>query len=463
MTPTYRTLAFSLLIAALSPINHAADGDYDSRFGIQGRRVSLPAAGSMEAAGGFTGAAYTPEGDIIAVVSARPMGQDSDMAVMKFSANGTLLTTFDGDGTRLIALDRGGSNDDNADWVEVLPDGRILVAGSSMGTADGESDFAFVQLLPNGAFDPDFGNAGRSFVGFNLGGSGQRGDWLFRALRLQSGKIVGLGQAETDTGSAGAVVRLNADGLRDSSFDGDGMWTYGGDDETLIFTRALGLPDGGMLVCGSRIPSGGTDSEGVVLRLDAQGSPLPSFGTQGLLRVDHDLGGAHADLLMDCVLHSNGSLYTATASEVSAPSNTDIVIDRWTLMGQPYVGYSGGVITGDAGGSMFDAAYVMREDSRRRLVLAGRSEGDGNDSDVLVARLLPNGTPDPQFGIGGRMFRSFHLDDDTEQYYEIGLALLPDAQDRIHIVGMARHAAGMNYVLSQMRLIGDSVFADGID
>jgi uncharacterized delta-60 repeat protein len=66
----------------------------------------------------------------------------------------------------------------------------------------------------------------------------------------------------------------------------------------------------------------------------------------------------------------------------------------------------------DQGGGNYDAAHALTIDSAGRIVVVGETERSGAmDSDFAVARLLPNGTQDPAFGINssGKRVVPFNL------------------------------------------------------
>jgi uncharacterized delta-60 repeat protein len=102
--------------------------------------------------------------------------------------------------------------------VAIQTDGRIVVAGTTMGTSDG---FAIARYNPDGTLDGSFGTNGRFHIDLNSSFSDQAS-----AIAIQSdGKIVVAGGAVNPApgGNADfAVVRLNGNGSLDTSFDGDG-------------------------------------------------------------------------------------------------------------------------------------------------------------------------------------------------------------------------------------------------
>ena len=74
-------------------------------------------------------------------------GRDDDAVLARYNTNGSLDTTFDGDGKLVLPLtDRSGAFVDRAVDLKIKPDGSIVVAGYNVG-ADGTSDFTALRLL----------------------------------------------------------------------------------------------------------------------------------------------------------------------------------------------------------------------------------------------------------------------------------------------------------------------------
>ena len=87
----------------------------------------------------------------------RRLEPDGDFALARYNTDGTLDTSFDGDGLVLTDL---GTTADVARAVVIRPDGRIVVAG----TADG--DVALVRYTDAGAVDTTFGDHGTRITDF---------------------------------------------------------------------------------------------------------------------------------------------------------------------------------------------------------------------------------------------------------------------------------------------------------
>ncbi|MBK6599321.1 MAG: hypothetical protein IPG25_16185 [Proteobacteria bacterium] len=131
------------------------------------------------------------------------------------NADGTLDGSFGSGGKVLFDV---AAADDNAFAITIQPDGKIVVAGSAWNGAN--NDFVVARFNTNGTPDTAGFGSGTGFVATVFAAA----DDIARAVRLQNdGKIVLAGSANMGASFADfAVVRYNADGSLDTSFDGDG-------------------------------------------------------------------------------------------------------------------------------------------------------------------------------------------------------------------------------------------------
>lgn len=131
--------------------------------------------------------ALLPDGRIVAAGSAGEAGAPGAVfAVARYLENGTPDPTFDGDGRRTSNLD---GFDEVAYGVAVQTDGKLVLAGTAA-NPDFTLDFALVRYDVNGSEDSSFGALGRVRTDFFGGSDGAR------AVAVQAdGKIVAAGSA----------------------------------------------------------------------------------------------------------------------------------------------------------------------------------------------------------------------------------------------------------------------------
>jgi uncharacterized delta-60 repeat protein len=85
-------------------------------------------------------------------------GVGYDFMVARFNTDGSLDTSFDGDGIQAVDF---GSYADFAYGVALQADGKIVVAGNSYQNDTTGDDFAVARLNPDGSLDVTFGNSGK--------------------------------------------------------------------------------------------------------------------------------------------------------------------------------------------------------------------------------------------------------------------------------------------------------------
>jgi uncharacterized delta-60 repeat protein len=212
--------------------------------------------------------AIQSDGKIVVVGSATLTNPGfADFAIARYDTNGTLDSSFDGDGKVTTAV---GARVDLARNVVVLADQTILVSGfSEVNSRDGTS---------SGALDTSFG-----------GGSGKTSvpeHRLEDGLSVQSdGKIVIAGSVNVGVFPARSshfgVMRFSANGSPDNGFGTAGL-------VTLAFTalndfgRAIALQADGKIVVAGQSSNGSNPDFGIA-RFNTDGTPDGSFGTGGKL------------------------------------------------------------------------------------------------------------------------------------------------------------------------------------
>ena len=197
----------------------AAPGDLDLTFSGDGKQRT-------DFGFGASGAAATvrqPDGKIVAVGQATNIkpgfATPGDFALARYNADGTLDTSFSGDGKQRTDF---GGNPDGATGVVLQADGKIVVVGSSIHD-DGGGYFALARYNPDGSLDASFSGDGKQTT--NFGSSGVGGA---TGVALQGdGKIVVVGSSNFGGSHTSdfALARYNPNGSLDTSFSGDGRQT----------------------------------------------------------------------------------------------------------------------------------------------------------------------------------------------------------------------------------------------
>jgi uncharacterized delta-60 repeat protein len=169
---------------------------------------------------------------------------EGDFALARYNPNGTLDTTFSGDGK--VTTDFSDTKD-AVFALAIQPDGKIVVAGI-VESLDGR-DFALARYNPNGTLDSSFSGDGKVTTDFSDNDSE-----VASTLALQAdGKIVMAGSTSPfGDGRDFALARYNPNGTLDSSFSGDGKLTtgFGTNDRGRAHALVLQPTDGRIVVAG---------------------------------------------------------------------------------------------------------------------------------------------------------------------------------------------------------------------
>lgn len=191
-------------------------GVLDPTFGSGG--IVTTTAGSLSNA--FAVATYPAgsanAGEVVAVGDAQVGTVNKpkiEPAIVRYNTNGTLDTSFGGTGEVIMNLKSGGMAHD----VVVQPDGKIVVAYSSGGT------FNLARYNANGSLDTSFGGQGTGIVSTSTGKFIT--DTAYSLALEPSGDIVVAGTVSSSTGPNLAVLRYTAGGLLDTSFGMGGIVT----------------------------------------------------------------------------------------------------------------------------------------------------------------------------------------------------------------------------------------------
>ena len=330
-----------------------SDGTLDTTFGGTGTgRVSLSASSGTDEINSI--AIDDVSGDII--VTGYADFNNSDLIVARFDSDGILDATFAG-GTGIATIETGGS--DVGQTVRILGDRSILIGGTNNTefSSSEDEDFVLVKLTEDGELDTDFGDAGIATIDLGLNDD-ELGDFIVQ----DDGRIVivgtttAFGQNQTDL----VVIRYEANGLAlDPSFGTGGVTRIAipATNETGV---AVALQDDGKIVV-----TGESDgSDVIVVRLDASGDPDNSFDSDGISVLD--LGGT--DVASDIAIGADGGILIAGTSDVSGGDDftllkvdqdgsldTNFAPDTNTLDGNPTFIEGGSPVFLDENVEIFDA------------------------------------------------------------------------------------------------------------
>ncbi|MFN8178769.1 MAG: FlgD immunoglobulin-like domain containing protein [bacterium] len=269
--PDGRIVATGTHLSQFSICRFTDSGTLDPTFG-SGALVDTPIGSATDARPHAV--ALQADGKIV-VAGAEVTAGNTDIALVRYNPDGTLDTSFSGDGIVSATV---GTGTDYALDVKIQSDGKIVVCGFA--ELGGGTDLALVRFLANGSIDNTFGSFGR--VATDLGGVDEA---AYSMVIQPDGKVVVAGYTSAG-GYDFAVVRYNANGTLDTSFDGDGKVTTPiglATDAALSIARQA---DGKLVVAGYALIGG--DGECALVRYEQNGALDASYGFGGKAVVSFD-------------------------------------------------------------------------------------------------------------------------------------------------------------------------------
>lgn len=348
-------------------VRYLASGAPDSTFGSGGVVTTDVSSGSD------VPIAVAVQSDDKVVVAGLGQTTNDDFAVVRYNTDGSLDSSFDGDGKKLIDLS---SSSDQANALAIQPDGKIVLGGY-IGT--GSQSFALVRLGTDGSLDSSFDSDGQVTTDFSSSTSD-----AINALVVQSdGKLVAGGRSD----SAIALARYSSDGTPDSTFGSSGKTTAtpSGVTVNLAFDLAR-RANGGYVVAGE---AGTADRTFLLAGFDSGGALDSSFGTSGNGAVLTNVTSIQRDLALDVEVDPDGRLVVAGVANLIGSTSSKTVLARYEADGQLDATFgSSGVAQFDLTTGV-DGAYAMKRQSDGKYVLGGfgYSGALGTDGSFTIARV----------------------------------------------------------------------------
>jgi len=177
---------------------YSANGTLDTTFGSSGSTLTSINGGAIAYA-----VALQPDGKVVLAGYTNSGGGPGvlfgadQLALARYTPAGLLDPTF-GEGGKVVF--DGGSYDERLLAVALGPGGTVLAGGYTNG--ERRSDLLLARLRPDGSLDTTFGNTGKGFSVNDLGTNSER---ISSLVLARDGKIVAVGQSEADF----ALVRFN--------------------------------------------------------------------------------------------------------------------------------------------------------------------------------------------------------------------------------------------------------------
>lgn len=326
--------------------------------------------------------------------------------------------------------------------------GNIYATGQVAESTATSADVATVvaKFKPDGTRDDTFGTHGIAIHNVAVGTNGE----LFRGIVVQSdGKVVTSGTIEHVGASDArdrdvALLRLNTDGTRDTSFGTNGVVTINLSDGMAngmgyVSDVAWGLQrysDDRLVLSGAQRRAGALDTDFIVARLSKDGVLDDGFGTHGVFALDLLVDGMsnNASARNLTILPGTDGIVAAGYQPVPG-RDTEPVVYKITDAGQLDLQFG-------TQGAFID--YVLDEQAEcyaarpqgTKLVTTGYGRSlAAETSDILSLRLNADGTLDKSYGQNGLVRIDIAGFGDNSRLLEV----LPD--NRVLLIGGGRQTA----------------------
>jgi uncharacterized delta-60 repeat protein len=372
-----RLAALSLLLSLpMASASLAVPTDFDPTFASDARGgVNFSTEGATTAIP--RAVVIQPDGKIVAAGYCLTTGVTSYFCLARFNTNGSLDTTFDGDGRVATAVNPGTNN--LAYAMALQPDGKIIVVGScrttfTVPTTYTKRAFCAARYTTTGALDSSFGTGGT---------------------------------VSTDVSGITVVT---------SGID--------------LATGVALQPDGKMVVSGSCYIQSLTQSQFCLVRYLSNGTPDPAFGSNGK-RVNATGQGTASSI----ALQSDGKIL------VSGLCSGSICVDRHFADGSSDTNFGNVTNTGRTLGPTASESNALAIQPDGKIIAVGTCPFAAAPTlnGACGVRFNPGGTVDTTFATNG-VFSGNYLAVATG-YNSGGRAVALQADGRIVVVGPATESS----------------------
>ncbi len=285
----------------------------------------------------------------------------------------------------------------SANAIVLQPDGKIVVAGSV--SAGQARNFSLLRFNADGSLDSSFNREGALITSVSL-----CDDEALALGILADGRIVAGGYSSNGQTRDFALACYFPDGRLDKDFGRNGIVqtpVSGGDDEisALVIT-----PDNKIVVAGN--VTGTAGSVAVAARYLADGELDSSFGERGVSLIGV---GSESRAEGIALRDHGGVVLSGTFRSGSRVSLMLAALDENGLLDKTF-GKQG--VATPAGTMPMSEGYRLAADDEGLLYVAGASGAPGR-RDTALFRFFSNGEPDPDFGRAGVVINPVSAEDDV--------------------------------------------------
>jgi len=380
--------------------------------------------------------AFQEDGSIIVLSETQDFVGDNGYgtAVTRFTTSGVIDSTFGINGFYYFDT----TDDDIPEGIHVDDNDNIYVTGKMVSATTADEDMFIFKLSPDGAVDTSFNEDG-VYIHVNESGDDGGFDVIISAFSdsiLVSGYLT---EDQSTEDSQVAVWKFDSSGQLDTSFSDDGIFLFDNGD---IYYRNKGMKiiemsDGSLLIGGSCDDySMRTVNYQISLwMITSEGELINSFDSDGYwIGNDYFYGMAldEENRILLLGYTDFGEEWTGLFLQrllITGETDTDFDEDGGFILGTGGVlplesYYGGGVIT-----SPDDSLYVFAHST--------------DTSEVVLWRVLEDGTIDTDFGDGGSV--TFSTDEVHTEFHSVDIMSTPENNGEIFLIGYSLNSESETY------------------
>jgi uncharacterized delta-60 repeat protein len=300
-------------------------------------------------------------------------------------SGGVLDTSFNGTGSLSLPW----ATNNASESVAIQPDGKIVSVGVVTAKGTDQQEICIVRLNSNGTLDKTFNGTG--IVDLKIGVSAGAGSVAIQpdGKILVGGSAYSTNKAFQGFDSEIVIARYNANGILDTTFASKGIFTWNRTPNLDEASSLTVLPDNSIVAIAG---TNNINSGGVIFKLNANGSPVTSFGTKGVATFQPIQGTQ----LSDMTVAPNGDLILSGYNRVGllfAVNPSTGTLDPSFNSGQGWL-----EDVNPTGTFEFDSVAVQGNN----IVVGGNDFITGQGSYGMLARFnLTTGAIDPSFATNG--------------------------------------------------------------
>jgi uncharacterized delta-60 repeat protein len=344
---------------------------------------------------------------------------------------------------------------DNITNVKIQPaDQKIIAVGTALNQAF-SGRLLVMRILPNGTLDNTFNDSGSVVI------SDFTESYAYDCFVKSDGKIVVVGAAANEQYEFSMLLlRLNADGTRDSTFGVNGITITEFNQRDEYANAAIELPDQTFLIAGT-VADSNYNNVPTIVKFKEDGSIESLFGNNGIVQIlpvisiDNDLNSIV--IQPDNKILVSGHFDQGLTSGGAA--NFDLLLARINPNGTFDASFgNNGVVITSVSSQNIDESFGMKLTNTNEILLGGFSVRPDGGTDATVLKYKINGAIETSFGTNGKVIINISLQD-----VAYDLEILPN--QKIILAGSSGDLFGtglVDFMLVKLKSSGerDSTFGE---